>query len=142
MAATWRSDWRLSTNPTSALTLNLPLYSWLEDWDFCGQMTRVTGGKIVHFPRLRGVHLGSKGGKQSGLRLGYSQVANPIYIARKGNLPRHRLYRLLRRNVLANLARCVVPEPHIDRIGRLRGNALAFVDLMRGQCDPRKVENL
>jgi hypothetical protein len=121
---------------------NLPLYSWLEDWDFSGQIVKVTGGVIVRYSGMRGVHLGSKNGKQSGVRLGYSQVANPVYIARKGNLPKHRLYGLLRRNVLANLARCAMPEPHIDRLGRLRGNALAFLDLMRGQCHPREVEKL
>ena len=121
---------------------NLPLYSWLEDWDFSGQIVKVTGGVIVRYSGMRGVHLGSKNGKQSGVRLGYSQVANPVYIARKGNLPKRRLYGLLHRNVLANLARCVMPEPHIDRLGRLRGNALAFLDLMRRQCHPREVEKL
>jgi GT2 family glycosyltransferase len=121
---------------------NLPLYSWLEDWDFSGQIVKATGGLIVRFSSMRGVHLGSKSGKQSGVRLGYSQVANPVYIARKGNLPKRRLYGLLRRNVLANLARCAVPEPHIDRLGRLRGNVLAFFDLIRGHCHPREVEKL
>jgi glycosyltransferase involved in cell wall biosynthesis len=121
---------------------NLPLYSWLEDWDFSGQIVKVTGGVIVGYSGMRGVHLGSKNGKQSGVRLGYSQVANPVYIARKGNLPKRRLYGLVRRNVLANLARCAMPEPHIDRLGRLRGNALALLDLVRGQCHPREVEKL
>ena len=33
---------------------------------------------------LRGVHLGNKRGRVSGLRFGYSQIANPIYLLQKG----------------------------------------------------------
>jgi GT2 family glycosyltransferase len=121
--------------------VNLPLYAWLEDWDFSAALRKVSQGRIRQFDSMRGVHLGSKRGKQSGLRLGYSQVANPIYLAGKDMLPKKRLYGLVRQNVLANLVRVIAPEPHIDRWGRLRGNALAFWDLARGQCSPKRIES-
>lgn len=50
--------------------------------------------------------------------------------------------RLLTQNLLSNLARSVRPEPHIDRRGRLLGNALALADLVRGRIDPRRIETL
>ncbi|MFQ3623935.1 MAG: glycosyltransferase, partial [Acetobacteraceae bacterium] len=63
----------------------LPLYAWYEDIDF----TRALGrhGTILRLAGARGVHLGVKQARTPGLRLGYSQVANPVYLARKGTFP-------------------------------------------------------
>ena len=55
----------------------LPLYSWQEDVDLFRPMA--TCGDIVQLGKARGVHLGTKRGRGSGLKLGYSQVANPLY---------------------------------------------------------------
>lgn len=63
---------------------NLPLYGWQEDTDFCRQLAGQ--GRIVHSTALRGVHRGSKRGRTPGTRLGYSQMANPFYLVRKGTL--------------------------------------------------------
>jgi hypothetical protein len=120
---------------------NLPLYAWLEDWDFSAALRKATGGHIRKFSSMRGVHLGAKSGKQPGYRLGYSQVANPLYLAKKRTLPRSRLYALVRRNVMANMVRVFRPEPHIDRWGRLRGNMRAFLDLATGRCSPKRIES-
>jgi GT2 family glycosyltransferase len=60
----------------------LPLYGWLEDVDFSRSMA--AHGRIVKISAARGVHLGVKSGRQSGRRLGYSQVSNPLYLVRKG----------------------------------------------------------
>ena len=60
----------------------LPLYGWLEDVDFS---RRVAGyGRVVKVSAARGVHLGVKAARQRGVQLGYSQVANPVYLMRKG----------------------------------------------------------
>ena len=62
----------------------LPLYGWQEDLDFCGALRG--SGRIVKTNLVWGVHLGTKRGKGSEVRLGYSQIINPAYIARKGNI--------------------------------------------------------
>lgn len=118
----------------------LPLYGWQEDIDFTMRLSR--RGRLVSTGLVTGVHLGVKGGRTSGRRLGYSQVANIVYLRRKGTMPIPLARKLLWRNVAANLLRALFPEPHVDRLGRLRGNGLAFVDLLRGQIDPRKIESM
>ena len=116
---------------------NLPLYAWLEDIDFSRGMAPY--GRVVINLRLCGVHLGTKQGRTSGLKFGYSQIANPIYMVRKGTMSRSYAYRQMARNVARNIFRFVVPEPWVDRRGRLKGNVLAMLDLFRGGSDPRKI---
>ncbi len=118
----------------------LPLYGWQEDIDFTMRLSR--HGRLVSTGLVSGVHLGVKGGRTSGRRLGYSQVANIVYLRRKGTMPGPLGRKLLWQNVLANLLRAPFPEPHVDRWGRLRGNALALADLWRGRIDPRKIESM
>jgi GT2 family glycosyltransferase len=115
----------------------LKLYSWLEDVDFSRQMAEY--GRIVKAAELRGVHLGTKTGRSSGLRLGYSQIANPLYLNAKGTMIWRRAFHMMFRNVSSNLVRSVYPEPEIDRIGRLKGNFRAFADLLRGRLKPENV---
>jgi GT2 family glycosyltransferase len=120
---------------------NLPLYGWQEDVDFSRQMAAF--GKIVKSNLLRGVHLGVKSGRYSGLRFGYSQIANPLYMLRKKSLRvRQTFWHVFWQifcNVSKNVIRAPAPEPWIDRVGRLRGNALAFVDMLRGRLDPGRI---
>ena len=100
-------------------------------------------GTVVRLGAAVGVHLGVKLGRGSGLRLGYSQVANPLYLAAKGKgYPFTRAITHIARNVAMNVARSPWPEPYIDRRGRLRGNALALRDLLRGRMDPERVLTL
>ncbi len=119
---------------------NLPLYSWQEDNDFSRRLGR--HGDILCLVDARGVHLGHKGGKTSGLRFGYSQVANFVYLVRKGSVPGLVATRHILRNIAANLLHAARPEPWVDRRGRLRGNMLALADLLRGRCDPRRIVSL
>lgn len=118
----------------------LPLYGWLEDVDFSRSMA--LEGEILKSPALRGVHLGTKVGRFSGLRFGYSQVANPIYLWRKGTLSGTRAFRQIGKNILANAVKTFRPEPWVDRSGRLRGNALAFVDFFIGGLSPARILEL
>ena len=80
-----------------------------------------------------------KSGRSPGVRLGYSQVANPIYLARKGTMAWPLARTHMSRNMLANTARTLRPEPWVDRRGRLKGNLLALWDLARGRLDPRRI---
>ncbi|MDE2335287.1 MAG: glycosyltransferase [Rhodospirillales bacterium] len=119
---------------------NLPLYSWQEDNDFSRRLSR--HGRILRLAGARGVHLGHKGGKTSGVRFGYSQVANFAYLVRKGSVPAGVAVRHILRNLAANIAHAPSPEPWVDRRGRLRGNLLALADLLHGRCDPRRILSL
>ncbi len=118
----------------------LPLYGWSEDVDFSHRLGKF--GRIVKLPGARGVHLGVKSGRSSGRRLGYSQIANPLYLLRKGSYSWRRAAGSVTRNLAANIARAAWPEPFIDRRGRLRGNILAFADLLRGRLQPERVLEL
>lgn len=121
----------------------LALYGWLEDVDFCARLhVAEPETRIVLCPALRGVHLGSKSGRQSGLRLGYSQVVNPLYIARKGAAPSLYVLKYIFRNFAANLVKSVAPEPYVDRAGRLKGNFLGLKDVILRRDDPAKIETM
>jgi glycosyltransferase involved in cell wall biosynthesis len=115
----------------------LPLYGWLEDIDVTYQLGRK--GRLVRSERLTGVHMGAKGGRTSGVKLGYSQIANPVYLLRKRSAPRALAWEMMLRNVAANFARSLFPESHIDRRGRLRGNLLALAHLVTARLDPRHI---
>ncbi len=118
----------------------LPLYGWLEDVDFSRQIARF--GRQVRSERCRGVHMGTKRGRLSGLRFGYSQVANPIYLWRKGTLDAGVALRQIGRNLAANAVKTFKPEPWVDRRGRMQGNLLAGLDLLLGRLEPRRVQDL
>ena len=118
----------------------LPLYSWQEDIDFSRQLAPY--GAIVRSDALTGVHLGAKRSRVSGVRFGYSQVANPIYLIRKGTMSLRFGMRTMVRNLLANAVRQFRSEPHIDRAGRCKGNILALTDLLRGRLRPQRILEL
>jgi GT2 family glycosyltransferase len=115
----------------------LPLYAWQEDIDFSARL-RVRG-RIVRSRCFAGVHRGVKTSRTSGVRLGYSQIVNPIYLWRKGSMRPGFAMRIASKNVLANHARVFKPEPWIDRWGRLRGNWLAFRDVLTGRAHPARI---
>jgi GT2 family glycosyltransferase len=118
----------------------LPLYGWLEDIDFSRALAG--SGRIVHAPATRGVHLGVKSGRQSGVRLGYSQIANPVYLMAKHRCARSKAVRLMACNLAANMVKTLRPEPFIDRGGRLSGNLKALGDLVTGRLRPEKAAQL
>jgi GT2 family glycosyltransferase len=113
----------------------LPLYSWCEDLDFSRQLARY--GRIMYSHDLIGVHLGTKVGRISGVRLGYSQIANPVYLAKKGTFEWWLALKLISGNVMANFFK--TEEPWIDRRGRRRGNLLAIRDMFRRRLSPERI---
>ena len=118
----------------------LPLYGWLEDVDFSRRLA--ARGHVVRAEGTRGVHLGVKTGRSPGRRLGYSQVANPIRLMRQGTMGPARALAMMARNLGMNALRARRPEPWVDRAGRLRGNAMAFGDLIRGRLDPMRAAEI
>ena len=116
---------------------HLPLYGWLEDVDFSRKIA--AHGHCLRSEALRGVHLGTKGGRTSGVKLGYSQVINPIYLMRKQTMRWSHVCTIIGKNLMANTAKSVWSEPWVDRRGRLRGNLIGLFDACRGKIDPRRV---
>ena len=119
---------------------HLPAYGWYEDMDFSRRL--LPYGALVQVPGAFGVHLGVKSGRTSGKRFGYSQVANCVYLARKGTYPWDHARLSILRNFAANLTHSLRPESYVDRRGRLRGNLLAFWEVLRGTMRPDRILEL
>lgn len=114
----------------------LPLYGWQEDIDFSARVR----GAMARSPAMVGVHCGARGGRErNGALLGYSQIANPAYLAAKGTMSRGLALRHGARNLLANHLRLLAPEPWIDRRGRAAGNRRALLDWLRGRMAPERI---
>ena len=119
----------------------LPLYGWQEDVDFSCRLAAF--GSVVRIEAARGVHLGAKHGRGSGVRLGYSQVANPLYLSfKRCGYPLRRALSHILCNMAMNVARATRPEPYVDRRGRLVGNFLAMRDLVTGRMVPERILDL
>lgn len=131
---------RLSAAAGLRFDEKLPLYGWQEDVDFTHQLS--WRGRLVKTSELTGIHMGARSGKTSGKRLGYSQIANVIYLRRKGTMCPWLGERLLFQNIVSNVVRSLWPEHDIDRRGRLVGNLLALRDLVTGRIDPERIEAL
>ncbi|MGQ4275065.1 glycosyltransferase family 2 protein [Terrihabitans sp. B22-R8] len=116
---------------------DLPLYGWLEDVDFSRRIASY--GRVVINSRMQGIHLGVKRGRISGVRFGYSQIANPWYLFRKRTIDADRALIQVARNVGSNIRRALRPEPYVDRRGRLLGNLLGVVDLLCGRAHPKNI---
>lgn len=118
----------------------LVLYGWQEDIDYTNRLR--PHGRVVSLSTLMGVHLGVKSGRVSGVRFGYSQIVNPIYLIRKGTIPITFAVGLMGRNLAVNVAKSFWSEPYIDRRGRLKGNLLAAWHLIRGRVEPEHILKL
>jgi GT2 family glycosyltransferase len=118
----------------------LPLYAWQEDIDFAARVGK--RGRLVKMNGFFGVHQGVKGARPSGIRLGYSQIANPVYMVTKGTLSLSSAARLIFGNIIMNHIKAFFPEPWIDRRGRCKGNWMAMLDAILGRGHPKKILNL
>jgi GT2 family glycosyltransferase len=118
----------------------LVLYGWQEDRDFGSLVAQ--HGRAVKVSGALGVHLGIKRGRVSGVRLGYSQIVNPVYLYQKGTMNLMTAISHMSKNCAMNLARSFFPEPFVDRRGRLRGNWIALFDIIRGQVLPERAAQL
>lgn len=119
---------------------NLPLYAWLEDADFSHTATQGFMAPITNRDALA-VHLGARGGRIDGLRLGFSQMVNPFYLWRKSRVftfPYLFIHYWLR-CLVGNVLGLFTGEPQEDRPGRLAGNAVGLLHLLRGKCRPQDI---
>jgi GT2 family glycosyltransferase len=133
--------YRQSAAPGLRFDERLPLYSWLEDHDFArrlmrfGGLAKVDDCVIVH-------RAAASGGRQAHIRLGYSQVANPVHLWRKGSFPAWLGGYELMRPVAKNIALSLLgPQRHWRR-KRLRGNLMAAGDVLSGRVTPERITRL
>jgi hypothetical protein len=117
----------------------LPLYSWLEDLDLQAQLVR--RGRTAGVSTCNGVHLGTRGGRTSGVRFGYSQIANPVYLAGKGSMSGGKMLRFAMRALASNIVFSMKLGADIDYFGRLKGNCKALVDVVTGRVHPSRILN-
>lgn len=127
---------RTSSIGTERFDEALPKYGWQEDVDFSNRVD----GKIIRIGSLVGVHCGTPLGRERfGVALGYSQIANPLYLMRKGTMRRNHAARLILRNFAANLVRLVWCERWVRRTGRITGNIWALWELATGKIHPQRI---
>jgi glycosyltransferase involved in cell wall biosynthesis len=121
----------------------LPLYGWLEDSDFSHASTKGRRAPLTNCAAYA-VHLGWRGGRIGGRRLGFSQIVNPFYLWQKSRVfsLAHIVIQCWLRCLVGNILGLISGEAIEDRPGRLRGNALGFLHLLSGQVDPEHAWNV
>jgi glycosyltransferase involved in cell wall biosynthesis len=121
---------------------HLPLYGWLEDSDFSHASTKNRRGPVTNL-EAHAVHLGWRGGRIAGQSLGFSQIVNSFYLWRKSRVfsLTHVVVQCWLRCVTGNVLGLISGEQIEDRPGRLKGNILGFLHLLRGDLDPLQASN-
>lgn len=114
---------------------NLPLYGWLEDVDYSYQA--LSHGKLQYIPDCIGVHMGVTSGRTSGVRFGYSQIANPAFLIAKGTMPTKHALLQLSRNLIANVFHTLLIKTKYRQ--RLFGNFCAIRDIALFRCKPSNI---
>jgi GT2 family glycosyltransferase len=112
----------------------LPLYSYMEDYDFTLEC-RIYGS-VGENPRALGVHIELSSGRVAESKRGYSEIVNPVYIWSKRTgaaLPRT-LGGALKRT-LKNAAKS--PNSYFRK--RLFGNLLGWSHLLVGKIEPEYI---
>jgi GT2 family glycosyltransferase len=118
----------------------LPLYAWMEDFDFALQCAR--HGRIARVENCRLVHLNTQTGRVSPARLGFSQTMNPVYIWRKGypDYPARLMLKLVARMIGGNIIK--LPLNPIHRLRRLKGSLIALAMVVRRDFRPERMTEL
>jgi GT2 family glycosyltransferase len=141
-------DWAYGCNMVARLASvgevrfdeRLPLYAWLEDSDYGFRCTIGRHGPVTCLS-AKGVHLGWRGGRTSGVRFGFSQIVNPLYLWRKAKVfpLRHIVIQYWLRCLTGNVLGILTRDKKWDRRGGLKGNLLGFKHLLTGGCDPSRI---
>ncbi|GIG53426.1 glycosyltransferase family 2 protein [Demequina activiva] len=132
---------RRSAVPELRFDARLPLYSWLEDHDFARRLMR--HGTLVGAEDCVIVHRGvSSGGRTNHVRLGYSQLINPVHLARSGSFPVWLAAWEIFRPTSKNLAYAIAGPQASWRRERVRGNVMGLGDAIRGRITPERILDL
>jgi hypothetical protein len=115
----------------------LPNYGWLEDVDFSGQISG--SGDLVVATTCVGVHLGVADARMDPRQLGYSEIANPLWLRRRRTISRSKCLRILVRRTVAPAVKSLGgSRAHFHR-GRLSGVAAALLHLALGRLHPMAI---
>jgi GT2 family glycosyltransferase len=132
---------RVETLRSHAFDERLPLYAWQFELDY--GIRCQSDGKVGTYRGCRFVHLMVTSGRISGTRFGFSQVMNPYYLFRKREIPLRKLVRHFWLNSLASNAFNGTRRGMLyDYRGRLKGNLLAFVSIVRGRVEPERITDM
>lgn len=116
----------------------LPLYSWLEDLDYSRRLAH--RGRLMRCEQCVAVHHGSaSGGRTQHVRFGYSQITNPVHLWKKGSISSLHTCILIFKPFTKNLLESGFGGNKTWRRGRLWGNFLSLLDLMRGRVSPGRI---
>jgi GT2 family glycosyltransferase len=120
----------------------LVLYGWLEDADFSYNLSKL--GDLYASKTMQCVHLMyPSGGRANHVRFGYSQVMNPYYLCRKNNRSQWDMMKgHWFKGVPANLLGVLTGPERSKRVGRLKGNLIAFKNIISGRIQPEYAEQL
>ena len=111
----------------------LPLYSFLEDYDFSLACRKF--GNIVENPRALSVHIEVASGRTALKKRGYSEVVNPIYIARKNAVGlRRALWGAFWLTIRNGRVAAFTSERK-----RFQGNLVGWRKLLLGEVDPEYI---
>jgi hypothetical protein len=111
----------------------LPLYSYLEDYDFTLACRKF--GDVVENPRALSVHIEVASGRISLDKRGYSDIVNPIYIAMKNAVGiRRALWDALRLTLRNAMVAVSSPEK-----GRFFGNLAGWRKILLGRIEPEYI---
>ena len=114
----------------------LPLYGWQEELGFlrsaaaapAGSFGRTASGEFT---------LAQNTGRVASLDLGTRRSSIRPILSAKATCRFGTAFRLMARNLLANLVGSIRPESCVDRRGRLRGNLIGMFHLMTGRNSAR-----
>jgi GT2 family glycosyltransferase len=124
------------------------LYAWMFEVEITYRL--LAYGKVGRYSGGRLVHLKVQAGRISGVRYGYSEVVNRVYLALRPALASRRpyivtwaIYNSVKALVLNSLYSITHRnDPCIDYAGRVRGNLKAFGDLLLFKVMPEQIHNL
>ncbi|MGB8353511.1 MAG: glycosyltransferase [Chthoniobacteraceae bacterium] len=119
----------------------LPLYSVMEDVDFGTRARR--HGEVGYFFGSMAVHLRASAGRVNQRMLGFAEVMNPAYLARKGTVPRmHALWQFVIKRPLRNFILMFYPKQSQRRRELFAGNLYALWNIIRGKLEPERMLDL
>ena len=118
----------------------LPQYSHMEDVDI-GTLAR-RHGKVGYSFDAVCVHLRTPSGRVNNVKLGFCEITNPVYLARKGTVPiTAAVFQHCIKTSLTNLLKGVFLGNRVKR-ERLRGNLIAYSMILRGRIYPEHLEQM
>jgi GT2 family glycosyltransferase len=118
----------------------LVLSGWLEDREFGSRVAHK--GRMISTDSIWGVHLGTNGGRASGLKFGYSQIVNPWYLMKKESMSPLETVGYILRGLSRNALGIIFQSSTIDRRGRLKGNLIGLKDIITGRWAPERINEL